>query len=238
MKNEVSTVRSIAGHEQRRQQHRGGEHGEDRGGDQPPDEDRHAGSRVIPGARSVITVAIMLTPDEGQRDPDQGERDQVGVDPSAGLIGQRGVAGPAGGKAAEDDRGQEHEPSQARSATGSVPRSAGTPSGASRSSAGRGSCPAVRAPPPTSSSASSCRAARPASGSCPPGRSSGPALVSSPRMNIAFRPADEEEEQHRDEILDRDHLVVGAEAEVAPGAVLLALAQRRRAGRSCVQPGN
>ena len=36
-------------------------------------------------------------------------------------------------------------------------------------------------------------------------------------------PGDEEEEQHRDEVLDRDDLVVGAEAEVAP---------RRRAPRA------
>src|ERR1019366_890531 len=40
---------------------------------------------------------------------------------------------------------------------------------------------------------------------------------------------DEEEEQHGDEVLDRDDLVVGAYAEIAPRAVLLALAQRRRA---------
>ena len=42
-------------------------------------------------------------------------------------------------------------------------------------------------------------------------------------------PADEEEQPDPDEVLHPDDLVVGAEAEVAPDALFLLLAQRRRA---------
>ena len=42
-------------------------------------------------------------------------------------------------------------------------------------------------------------------------------------------PADEEEQADPAEVLDADDLVVGAQAEVAPDALVLLLAQRRRA---------
>jgi hypothetical protein len=42
------------------------------------------------------------------------------------------------------------------------------------------------------------------------------------------QPGDQEEQQHRDEVLKAHDLVVGAEPEVAPRALLLLLAQRGR----------
>ncbi len=54
------------------------------------------------------------------------------------------------------------------------------------------------------------------------------ALVSSPRMNIAFRPATKKKKSTATRYWIADDLVVGAEPEVAPGAVLLAFAQGRR----------
>ena len=61
-----------------------------------------------------------------------------------------------------------------------------------------------------------------------------PGCASSARKNIAMKPADDEEEERRDEVLDPDHLVVGVDPEVvrpAVGAVArVVLGERRPAG--------
>ena len=114
------------------------------------------------------------------------------------------------------------EPSSGRRSAAARRRArsgAGTPCRARRSSAGSRSCRAPRRP-----ARARGRSSAPAWTETKPLNVCGsmnwsPGRASSARKSIASRPAIDEEEDRRDEVLDADHLVVGVDLEVVAPAV-------------------
>ena len=71
------------------------------------------GSRdqVMPGARMRSTVISILIADQAHREPIR-RNDQITVHPPVRFVGERRVAGPAGGKPFPRDRRHQHEPGE------------------------------------------------------------------------------------------------------------------------------
>ena len=108
-KNEVCAVRSKPHHQEDGRQDGRREHHQARGRERAPAEDGQPPPGQ-PGRPHRHDRRDQVEPEERHRDPDEDEEDDVGVHPHVRLVVERPVAGPAGGKAAEEDGAGEDRP--------------------------------------------------------------------------------------------------------------------------------
>ena len=96
-------------HQQGGDQHRRRKHHQDRGAEGGPAEDRQAAPGQARRAHGDDR-GDQVQPQEGHRDTDQGEEEDVGVEAVVGLVVERGVSRPTGWEATEEDRRDEDRP--------------------------------------------------------------------------------------------------------------------------------
>ena len=226
-------MRSKRGHQQRADQHRRRQHHQDRRGEHRPHEDRQA-RPGHPGRAVGDDRGDHVQAEQRHRDADEREEADVGVHPHHGLFVERLIAGPAGGKAAEEDRRGEDEAGRHQQPEGERldPREGHAP----RPDHDRHEVVAERAEDARGHHSHHHRAVHPHQREV---------LVGSDRRRRRVEqldadqhrvePGDEEEHADPDQVLDADDLVVGAQAEVATHALVLLLAQATRAGRACAR---
>ncbi len=212
-------------HQQRCDQHRRCQDHQDRGREDRPHEDRQPRPGQTRRAHRDDRRQH-VQPEQRHRDADQREEDDVGVHPDHGLVVERLVAGPAGGEAAEEDRGGEDEAGCHQQPEGQRldPRERHAP-GADQD---RHEVVRERPQDPRGHHPHHHRAVLADQGQVlvgPHDRRRAVQQLGADQHRV--EPADEEEQADAAEVLDADDLVVGAEAEVTTDAVLLFLAQGR-----------
>ena len=168
----------------------------------------------MPGARIVITVAIMFSPSSAHRDADEREEDDVAVHPHVRLVAQRRVAGPAGREAAVADR--RHQDHAGRHQQPERERLDARERHPPRADHDRHEVVRERAEDPARHHPHHHRAVQ---------ADERQVVVGVPRLlrraqqleadQHRVQPADEDEDADPDQVLDADDLVVGAEPEVA-----------------------
>ena len=218
--------------QQRRDQHRRGEHHQRGRRDHAPDEDRQPRPRQSRGPHGHDR-RDHVQPEQRHRDADEREEDDVAVHPRVRLDVQRLVARPAGGEAAEEDGRLEdhaagHEQPERQRLDARERHAPCADQDRDQVVAERAEDPARHHPHHHRAVEADDRQVR----------AGGEHLVRRAQQldpdQHRVQAADEQEGADSDEVLDADDLVVGAEPEVAADPLRLLLPQRRRIA---AQPG-
>ena len=212
-------------HQQSGDQHRRRKHHQDRGAEGAPAEDRQAAPGQARRAHGDDR-GDQVQPQEGHRDTDQGEEEDVGVEAVVGLVVERGVTRPTGREAAEEDRRDEDHPGRHQQPEGERldPREGHPP----RADHQRHEVVGERAEDARGHHSHHHRAVQADERQVVAGIEElrrGTQQLGPDQHRVEA--ADEEEEADPEQVLDPDDLVVGAEPEVAADAA------RPRSRRRC-----